>query len=152
MSSPRSNPSPPRTAVGWSIAKGWIPRELPKFGRSSILASTARARMRRLGGSATRVPRRLNPPMPMPKTTRQPDVDHEWRPLLGRMLAGEWRCGYLPEPVNLLSASPCFPRVEKAVYVACDRSGEVAYVGKVARSGGRALASRLREHVRNREK
>src|SRR5690349_4012234 len=64
-------------------------------------------------------------------------------------LAGEWRRGFLPEPVNLHSASPWFPPVDKAIYIACDRRGEIAYVGKVARGGGVAIAARVREHVRN---
>jgi hypothetical protein len=67
-------------------------------------------------------------------------------------LAGEWRRGYLPEPVNLLSAGPSFPHVNKAVYVACDRSGNVVYVGKVSRRGRAAVAARVSEHVRSPDK
>jgi hypothetical protein len=63
-------------------------------------------------------------------------------------LAGPWRRGYLERGVNLLSAVPRFPTVRTAVYVACDASGTVAYVGKVARRNDWiAVASRVGEHV-----
>jgi hypothetical protein len=64
------------------------------------------------------------------------------------VLAGDWRKGYLPDPINLL-AEPHYPRVRKAVYVAVDRDGHVAYVGRVCRPGDlAAVGSRIREHVR----
>jgi hypothetical protein len=68
-------------------------------------------------------------------------------------LAGDWRRGYLPHGVNLLSAEPRLPHLRKAVYVVTDRAGRVAYVGKVCRPEDiAAVESRLREHVEQLEK
>jgi hypothetical protein len=63
-------------------------------------------------------------------------------------LAGKARRGYLPHGVNLLTAEPKFPQVRKAVYIVVDRTGYVAYVGKVCRPIDiTAVESRLVEHV-----
>jgi hypothetical protein len=63
-------------------------------------------------------------------------------------VAGPWRRGHRPRGVNLRSAAPKFPLVRKAVYVVCDSTGTVAYVGKVTRaSDSLAVAARVREHV-----
>jgi hypothetical protein len=68
-------------------------------------------------------------------------------------LAGDARRGYLPHGVNLLVAEPSFPRVRKAVYFVIDRSGNVAYVGKVCRPADvTAVETRLIEHVMEAEK
>jgi hypothetical protein len=67
-------------------------------------------------------------------------------------LAGEWRRGYLPDGVNLLSAAPPFPRVRRGVYIACDRTGRIVYVGKVTRADARAVRARVFEHVRDDKK
>jgi hypothetical protein len=65
-------------------------------------------------------------------------------------LAGDARRGYLPHWVNLLAAEPRFPHVRKAAYFVIDRSGNVAYVGKVCRpSDITAVGSRLVEHVQD---
>jgi hypothetical protein len=63
-------------------------------------------------------------------------------------LAGDARRGYQPRGVNLLTAEHVFPRLRKAVYFVVDRSGNIAYVGKVCRPGDiAAVESRIAEHV-----